>query len=532
MSGPLFSDQPMATTATMFGSEEKKDEQLRVAAYVRVSSLTDQQEGSLDNQKQHFTHLIRTTPEWKMVEVFIDQGKTGTAIKKRPAFQKMMRRARSGEIDLILCKSVSRFARNVVDAVESIRELKELGVRVIFDKEQIDTDDMTSEFFLTMLAAVAQEESRSVSDNIKWGWDKKFERGEVAARTTLGYRRNDEGEWEIVESEAKIVREAFEEAAKGKKIAHIARQFIMKRYAKSNGRQDWSSVNIKSMLTDLFYVGDVICRKSYRETHLSEKRYSNEGQKDQVLIEEHHPPIVSRELFEKVQSQLEERARKNDQKKMTQNRYPFSGRITCGCCGASFHRYNARSNLLYRCYNRMKSLALCRQESVYHDRLLSALSLAFLERYEGSRQRYDLQKMKKELKSAVASRDMSYNRLKLELEKSLHEENMLLLDTKRLHDPSVQAELDQLGAYRHNLEHELHMKKEWWDLLDHDEEYRIDALAKLTEMANLRNPEKALHEQMKNEAFLRAWVVSVKAFSPVSFLITWLDGQETTINLE
>ena len=507
----------------------EKPKQLRVAAYVRVSSLSDEQEGSFDNQKTHYTQLIRSTPGWKMVDIYVDQGRTGTSMDKRPGFNRLVRHAKEQKIDLILCKSVSRFSRNVLDAINTIRELTQIGVRIIFDKENIDTSDMTSEFILTMLSATAQEESRSISDNISWALTKRFERGEPVFCRKLGYQKNEQKEWIVIEEEALIVREAFEEAAGGKTPAQIAKQFIKKGYKKINGRTDWSSTTVRLMLLNRDYTGDVICQKYYTECHLSHKQSVNRGEKHQYFVENHHEPIVSRELFQAVQRELEKRRKPNRNKKV--NRYPLSSRIQCSKCGGNFHRFVCRDIVRWRCENNVKSKELCTMKSIKEPDILKAMQEAFLKRYQQKRYLYDMEGMQKDLTRAVAARDFSYNRLRLDLEKILLEENVTLINVNGSESEQSNEKIVQLALKRAAIEKELKVKEDWWELLDQDFAFRETAQAKLKALDAVRDPSKLLQKELKDITFLRAWAVRVKAISPMSFCIKWLDEKETIIDL-
>ncbi len=507
----------------------EKPKQLRVAAYVRVSSLSDEQEGSFDNQKTHYTQLIRSTPGWKMVDIYTDHGRTGTSMAKRPGFNRMLRHATEKKIDLILCKSVSRFARNVLDSINTIRKLRQLGVRIIFDKENIDTDDMASEFILTMLSATAQEESRSISENITWAKTKRFERGEPIFVKKLGYELNERKEWVVVEEEAKIVQEAFNEIMNGKTLSQICKQFIRKKYKKTNGRTDWSSPTLKLMLQNRDYTGDVICQKTYVEDHLFHKQQLNTGERTQYFIENHHEPIVSREVFEAVQRELERRNKPNPNKKA--KRYPLSSRIQCGVCGGNLHRFVCRERVTWRCENSRKSKELCKMQGIQETIILKAMQEAFLERYRSIRKVIDIERMQKDLTRAVAARDFSYNQLRLDLERILLEENVALINANGAEAENSKEALKELSRKREVIEKELRVKEEWWELLDQDVAFREAVQMKLREMDAVRNPIKLLHEEMKQTAFLRAWVVRIKAISPMSFCMQWIDGKETIIDL-
>jgi len=253
---------------------KRKEAKPKVASYCRVSSEEELQLGSLENQIIHYTNYIRSNPNWQYAGVYSDKGKSGTDMSKRTGFNRMIRNAMNGEIDIIICKSISRFARNVVDTMDIVRQLTERGINVIFEKERLSTKDVSSSLLIKILATFAEEESRSTSENIEWALTKQFERGEVVAGQLFGYEINKDKEWVIIESEARIVREAYELFLKGKNMTEIDRLFIRKGYKKRSGDIDWDSSNIRGFLTNERYSGDVLSRKTctFREASLNRLR--------------------------------------------------------------------------------------------------------------------------------------------------------------------------------------------------------------------------------------------------------------------
>ncbi|ADH98336.1 recombinase family protein [Salisediminibacterium selenitireducens] len=507
----------------------KEPAKIRTAAYIRVSSLSDEQEGSLDNQKQHYTQLIRSNPEWRMVDLFIDQGKSGTSTVKRPAFNRMMRMARDGELDLILCKSVSRFARNVTDTIDAIRAFKELGVRLVFDKEGIDTADMTSEFILTLLAATAQEESRSTSDNITWAIKRQFEQGKAPYRRKLGYRKGEDGNWEVIEHEARLVRLAYEQAAKGYTAAQIARQFIMRKFKKINGRTDWSATTIRLILRNRDYTGDVICQKYYVDSYLTHQRKVNRGEREKIVLRGHHEPIIEKELFDTVQAVLDKRKKPNERREIV--RYPLSSRMTCHC-GGTLHRYECRNKVRWRCENQIKSKALCKQTSIEESLIKKVMKEAMMARFRSEKGTYPLGKMAKELSRAISARDVEYNQLRLNLERALLDESLVLFDTDLIGKPNYQEQLDERKQMREEIEQKLKQKEVWRSYLEADHVYREQAINVLETLKGMMEPNDRFYEHWNHTAFLRAWVTRIEILSPMSFRIVWFDGINTEIDLQ
>lgn len=250
-----------------------------VAAYARVSTEKEEQEDSFERQVEHYTAMIQANPKWSFVEVYADPGITGTKADKRPNFMRMIDDCRAGKIKKVLVKSVSRFARNTVDALTYIRELKELGVSVYFESENIDTLTPGGDVLLTILAAMAEQESRTISANIKWAYQKKFEKGEVTINTglMLGYEKAGKSEdgrtqYRIVEEEAEIVRRIFREYIGGKTITQIRQGLQADRIVSKRGCSSWYSTTITNILSNEKYAGNAVLGKTFKPDVLSKKR--------------------------------------------------------------------------------------------------------------------------------------------------------------------------------------------------------------------------------------------------------------------
>lgn len=505
------------------GTLALKPKRLKTAAYARVSTGSDMQENSLENQIIHYTNYIRSNPEYQFAGIYSDRGKTGTKTASRTGFKKLVRDALDGKIDLILCKSISRFARNVVDTIDTIRLLKENGVRVIFEREGIDTEDMKSEFILTILAALAEEESRSISENISWSLSKRFESGEPIFSRILGYTKIKDNAWIIVEEEAKIVREAYSKFLKGYSTTEIARLFIQKGYKKANGRIDWSSQAIKGILKNERYVGDAMCQKTYTKDYLSHKAVINDGDKTKYLIRNHHEPIIDRFTYDRVQDIISKNTKKVEGKK--RKTYPLSGRLICGECGGNFQRYVCREVVTWRCGNSNKSKLLCRMGGIKEKEILDALTLGFNKRYKLYRNKLGKEliiRLINEIRSSVSTREFQQNQLRLELGKALLKENTAILNGN-------EEEIKTLTAERITVENKIAEQEIWWEIFDKDDEYRKEALSVLETMKQMEWKIKELKDYIKDIKFLRAWVVRIKILSPFLFSITWLTGEETEI---
>ena len=328
-------------------------ERLRVAAYARVSTDDEEQQTSYEAQVDYYTKKIRENPEWIFVEVYADEGITGTSTKRRKNFNRMIDDAMAGRIDRIITKSVSRFARNTVDTLTTVRKLKEKGVGVTFEKENIDTLDSKGELFITIMSSLAQEESRSISENVTWGWRKRIADGKVSVAYShfLGYEKGPDGNMQIVEEEAKVVREIYAMFLDGKTPSGIAAALTKRSVPTPAGKATWQASTVKSILSNEKYRGDALLQKTFTVDFLTKKAKVNEGEAPQYYVENSHPAIVSAEVFELTQVEL---ARRRQHGRHTSATTVFSGRLVCGECGAYFgskvwHSTDAYRSVVYRC---------------------------------------------------------------------------------------------------------------------------------------------------------------------------------------
>ena len=328
-------------------------ERLRVAAYARVSTDDEEQQTSYEAQVDYYTKKIRENPEWIFVEVYADEGITGTSTKRRKNFNRMIDDAMAGMIDRIITKSVSRFARNTVDTLTTVRKLKEKGVGVTFEKENIDTLDSKGELFITIMSSLAQEESRSISENVTWGWRKRIADGKVSVAYShfLGYEKGPDGNMQIVEEEAKVVREIYAMFLDGKTPSGIAAALTKRSVPTPAGKTKWQASTVKSILSNEKYKGDALLQKTFTVDFLTKKAKVNEGEAPQYYVENSHPAIVSGEVFELAQVELARRRQRGGHASAVT---PFSGRLVCGECGAYFggkvwHSTDAYRSVVYRC---------------------------------------------------------------------------------------------------------------------------------------------------------------------------------------
>ena len=322
-------------------------ERKRVAGYARVSTDDEEQQTSYEAQVDYYTRYIQSKPEWAFVEVYTDEGISATNTKKREGFNRMIRDALAGKIDLIVTKSVSRFARNTVDTLTTIRKLKEKGVGVIFEKENIDTLDSKGELLITIMSSLAQEESRSISENVTWGQRKRFSDGKVTMpyKQFLGYARNEDGTPRVVENEAKIVRMIYALFLDGKTPSGIAACLTAQGIPTPAGKKTWQSSTVESILTNEKYKGDARLQKSFTVDFLNKKMKPNEGEVPSYYVKNSHPAIVSEEVYDMVQHEFQRRKASG---RKHRGDTCFSGKIICGDCGGVYGSKVWGSNTKYR----------------------------------------------------------------------------------------------------------------------------------------------------------------------------------------
>ncbi len=314
----------------------------KVAAYARVSMETERLHHSLSSQVSYYSELIQKNPEWEYVGVYADEAITGTITKKRDEFKRLIADCDAGKIDIVLCKSISRFARNTVDLLETVRHLKELGISVRFEKENIDSLSGDGEVMLTLLASFAQSESESISNNVKWGVRKRMERGIPNGHFRIfGYR------WEgdqlvIVPKEAAIVKRIYQNFLDGKSRLETEREFAAEGITTREGCR-WVDSNIKVVLSNITYTGNMLLQKEYIADPISKKRKKNHGELKQYYVEDTHEPIIDMETFQYVQSEMARRKELGALANKSLNITCFTSKIKCEKCGKSYVR-NTRKN--------------------------------------------------------------------------------------------------------------------------------------------------------------------------------------------
>lgn len=327
-------------------NQERKiaDTKKRVAAYCRVSTDNEDQANSFESQQRYFRQYIERNPDWELYEVFADEGISGTNTKKRKEFNRMIACAKNGDFDLIITKEISRFARNTLDSIYYTRDLKKHGVGVIFMNDNINTLDGDAELRLAIMSSIAQEESRKTSERVKWGQKRQMEQGVVFGRSMLGYDVKG-GKMYINEEGAKIVRLIFHKFVKEGKGTHVIARELREEGIAPMRVKEWQNTVILRVIRNEKYCGDLVQKKTYTPDFLSHEKKYNRGQEEFVIIKDHHEPIVSRELFDEANRILDEKSLSQEGKAKHSSRYPFSGKIKCGCCGASYvARYKTRQD--------------------------------------------------------------------------------------------------------------------------------------------------------------------------------------------
>ena len=333
----------------------------RVAAYCRVSTDSEEQETSYEAQVSHYTEYIQRKPEWQMVEVYADDGISGTNTAKREEFNRMIADCEAGKIDLILTKSISRFSRNTLDCLKYTRKLKALNIAVFFEKENINTLDSKGEVLLTIMASLAQQESESLSANVRMGIQYRNQQGKVQINHNwfLGYTKDAEGNLVIDPDQAEIVRRIYREYLEGASFLQIKRSLEADGIPNGAGHLKWHESNIHQILTNEKYIGDALLQKTSTVSILDKKRAANNGEMPKYYVEGSHEAIIDRDVFMKVKAEIARRANLNPdgKRRVYSSKYALSGMVFCGHCGDIYRRvkWNNRGckSTVWRCVSRV-----------------------------------------------------------------------------------------------------------------------------------------------------------------------------------
>lgn len=335
---------------------------LRVAAYCRVSTDSDEQATSYETQVEHYTTFIQKNPEWEFAGIYADDGISGTNTKKREDFNRMIEDCNTGKIDMIITKSISRFARNTLDCLRYIRELKDKNIPVFFEKENINTMDSKGEVLLTIMASLAQQESQSLSQNVKLGFQFRYQNGEMTINHNrfMGYTKDKDGNLVVDETEAIIVRRIYREYLEGQSLIQIARGLEADGILTGAGKEHWRPETVKKMLSNEKYIGDALLQKTYTVDFLTKKRVKNEGHVPQYYVENSHEGIIPKDLFMQVQEEMIRRAnmRAGKKRRVYSSKYALSSLVFCSKCGDIYRRiaWNNRGkhSIVWRCCSRVQ----------------------------------------------------------------------------------------------------------------------------------------------------------------------------------
>lgn len=373
------------------GTQKKtaKKPKVRVAAYCRVSTDSDEQATSYDAQIEHYTDFIQKNPDWTFAGIYADDGISGTNTKKREEFNRMIEDCMDGKIDMIITKSISRFARNTLDCLKYIRQLKDKNIPVFFEKEAINTMDAKGEVLLTIMASLAQQESQSLSQNVKLGLQYRYQQGlvQVNHNRFMGYTKDEDGKLIIEPREAEIVKRIYREYLEGQSFLQIGRGLERDGILTGAGKQRWRPESVKKILTNEKYIGDALLQKTYTVDFLTKKRVSNNGIVPQYYVENSHPAIIPRDLYMQVQEEILRRANihsgTEQKKRVYSSRYALSSIVVCGHCGDIFRRikWNNRGckSTVWRCVSRVEKggpdcSARTVKEETLHDVVVKAVN--------------------------------------------------------------------------------------------------------------------------------------------------------------
>ena len=374
--------------------------QIRVAAYCRVSTEMEEQQNSYQVQIDYYIDLINKKKEWTLAGIFADEGISGTQTKKRTEFNRMIRMCKQKKIDLVITKSISRFARNTVDCLEYVRQLKDLGIGVIFEKENINTLTMTSEFMIALYGSFAQAESESISKNVSLGVQMAFREGKarIQYRNLLGYRKGADDKPEIVPDEAETVKLIFKLFLDGLSTQKIADAMITQEKATASGDLTWSSGMVRKILHNEKYVGDVLLQKTYTVDCITHKKAVNHGERTMYLVSDHHEPIIDRVTYNLVQQELARRKskRKATSKGITEqgkysSKYALTELLICGECGTPYRRavwtQTGEKRPVWRCVSRLEhGSKYCKNSPTIHEEPLHRAIVKAINEYYDCRE--------------------------------------------------------------------------------------------------------------------------------------------------
>ena len=346
------------------GNTVKKEdkEKLKVAAYCRVSTDSDEQATSYDMQVEHYTKFIQKNENWEFAGIYADDGISGTNTKKRDEFNRMIEACENGEIDMVITKSISRFARNTVDCLNYIRELKKMHIAIFFEKENINTLEATGEFLITIMASIAQQESESLSQNVKLGLQFRYQNGDITVNHNrfMGYTKDEDGKLIIQEEEAVVIRRIYREYLEGASLQDICLSLEADEILTGAGKKHWRPETVKKMLCNEKYIGDALLQKTYTTDPITKDRVKNKGVVPQYYVENNHEAIIPKDLYMQVKEEMVRRAHMKAGKKrrVYSSKYALSSMVFCSKCGDIYRRIawnnRGKKSTVWRCCTRVE----------------------------------------------------------------------------------------------------------------------------------------------------------------------------------
>ncbi|ADH98338.1 recombinase family protein [Salisediminibacterium selenitireducens] len=475
------------------------DQKVKVAAYCRVSSGSDAQINSLMNQVHYFTHYIREREHWQFAGVYIDQSVSGKDAMKQQGLQRLIRHAKEKRIDFILIKSVSRLTRNAEQVIQIVKELKEAGVGIYFEQQQIDTSVRYNEFLLSTYAALGQETIEHMGQAIRWGKEKKAKKGQAHLVPKYGYtiQKGSGKPYQIQPEEAAVVKQIFDWFEEGKGFTAISRELKQLGIPSPTGKETWHPSSVRRLLGSSTYSGTIISGKDPQPYMFSNMK----EEQDLVIIENACPAIVSKEQFQRVQVRLSKKETTYTKGKRTV--HPFQGRLLCHHCDATLNRYKPNPRTCkFKCYD--QSVSACGTPSLSESQITEMMKEAFYKRFDFTKEKA-IRALSLILKRINAQDHFEFHRLQWINEIEMKREKGNAKDVKKIE-----------GAYR---DFEAHIQE-----IEQDRPFRLQALAWLNECDSI----KEVDEQLTAER-LRAWVLRVRIVTRDHYEVTWIDGKRTTI---
>ena len=526
-------------TKTVNAESTDKYHQLRVAAYCRVSTEQEEQQNSYQVQIDYYTDLINQNKEWVLAGIFADEGISGTQTKKRTEFNKMIRLCKKRKIDLVLCKSISRFARNTVDTLEYVRQLKELGIAVIFEKENINTMTMTSEFMIALYGSFAQAESESISKNVSWGIEKAFREGKVKYNLSrlYGYRKGADGKPEIVPEEAKVIKLIFKLYLDGLTLRQI-KKHLTEMNIQKRSNTEWAINSISGILANEKYVGDALLQKTYTVDCITHKKAKNNGERAKYLVTDAHEAIIDRDTYNLVQQEMARRAsmrRKSEKTLLMQGRYSkyaLSELMVCAECGSAYKRqiwnvHGKKRCPVWRCINRLDNgIRYCKNSpSIHEDKLQKAIMNAINENYECRNEiRRILKGSVEEALSGIEVSEIRKIEYRLQEIDEARNDYISLISTGSIDEESLDEQFQKLYDEEQSLNERLEQIKAE-NTIDSDDSDRIDR--------TLKEIDKNSCELLEyNDILTRKLIECVRVVSKTEIQIIFKGGYEVIAEVE